>query len=153
MRCASTALLVAPILLVACAGNPDRHTLSELRNVAPDMADVQVENGLDQAMLAYGSFLEETPESALTPEAMRRLADLKLEKQYGILGDGEPASLPTPEKTGMAAATRTEPGDRPRAEEIDPGPRASPTTRNPSRSSSDAHPATETRCRRARAPT
>ena len=40
-------------------------------------------------MDGYRKFLEEAPESALTPEAMRRLADLKLEKEYGILGDGE----------------------------------------------------------------
>jgi tetratricopeptide (TPR) repeat protein len=118
MRCAPTALLVVSTLLVACAGNPDRHTLSELHGVAPDMADVQVENGLDQAMLAYRSFLEEAPESALTPEAMRRLADLKLEKQYGILGDGEPALLPAPEKTPAPAAVRTQPGERPRAASI-----------------------------------
>jgi len=118
MRCASKALLLASTLLVACAGNPDRHTLSELHDVPPDLADVQVENGLDQAMLAYSSFLEETPESALTPEAMRRLADLKLEKQYGILGDGEPASLPTPQRSEMSAVARKEPGDRPRAASI-----------------------------------
>jgi len=79
MRGARTALLVAPALVAACAGNPDRHTLAELRHVEPDVTEVQVQNGLDQAMLGYRKFLEEAPESALTPEAMRRLADLKLE--------------------------------------------------------------------------
>ena len=73
-------------LAAACAGNPDRRTLAELRDVEPDMTEVQVENSLDQAMVGYRKFLEEAPESALTPEAMRRLADLKLEKEYGILG-------------------------------------------------------------------
>ena len=112
MRRACTALLVASATLLACAGNPDRHTLSELHGVDPDLADVEVENGLDRAMVAYESFLDETPESALTPEAMRRLADLKLEKQYGILGDAEPTSLPAPERNGMAAADGTAPRDR-----------------------------------------
>ena len=36
-------------------------------------------------MESYRRFLEETPESALTPEAMRRLADLKIEREYGYL--------------------------------------------------------------------
>jgi tetratricopeptide (TPR) repeat protein len=103
MRCARTALLLAPILVAACAGNPDRHTLAKLRHVKPDMVEVQVENGLDQAMLAYRRFLDEAPESALTPEAMRRLADLKLEKEYGIFGDGEPVELPAPETTAVSS--------------------------------------------------
>jgi len=34
-------------------------------------------------MESYQKFLEETPESAMTPEALRRLADLKVEKEYG----------------------------------------------------------------------
>jgi tetratricopeptide (TPR) repeat protein len=101
MRCIRKALLLAPSLVVACAGNPDRHTLSELRDVEPDVRDVRVEDSLDQAMLGYRRFLEEAPESELTPEAMRRLADLKLEKQYGILGDAGAERLPVP---GPAAA-------------------------------------------------
>src|SRR5215510_14401319 len=59
-------------------------TLAELRNVRPDMQEVKVEQGLEQAMQNYRRFLEETPETAMTPEAMRRLADLQLEKQFGI---------------------------------------------------------------------
>ena len=104
MRCVRTALLLAPILFGACAGNPDRHTLAELRNVEPDVKDVQVESSLDQAILGYRKFLEEAPESALTPEAMRRLADLKLEKEYGILGGGKLVELPAPETSLVPAA-------------------------------------------------
>jgi tetratricopeptide (TPR) repeat protein len=104
-------LLVAPVLAAACAGSPDRHTLAELHAVEADVTEVQVTNSLDQAMLGYRKFLEEAPESALTPEAMRRLADLKLEKEYGVLGDGELQELPAPEQTA-ADTGRT---DRPRA--------------------------------------
>ena len=89
MRCTRTALFLGSTLVAACAGNTDRHTLAELRDVEPDMMEVRVESSLEQAMLGYRKFLEEAPESALTPEAMRRLADLKLEKEYGILGAGE----------------------------------------------------------------
>ena len=101
MRCARTALILVPALVVACMGNPDRHTLAKLRDVEPDVREVRVENGLEQAMLGYRKFLEEAPESALTPEAMRRLADLKVEKEYGLLGDGELRELPAPKTTAV----------------------------------------------------
>ena len=37
-------------------------------------------------MQSYRRYLDETPTSAMTPEAMRRLADLQLEKEFGITG-------------------------------------------------------------------
>jgi outer membrane protein assembly factor BamD (BamD/ComL family) len=97
MRGARTALVLAPALAAGCAGSPDRSTLAELRGREPDVREVRVENSLEQAMLGYRRFLEEAPKSTLTPEAMRRLADLKLEKEYGLLGDGEVAEHPAPE--------------------------------------------------------
>jgi outer membrane protein assembly factor BamD (BamD/ComL family) len=113
MRRTPIAWLLAPTLIAACA-SPDRYTLAELRSVAPDMAEVRVEKGLDQAMIGYQNFLEQAPESSLTPEAMRRLADLKLEKEFGILGDGSGAlvELPAPALSALKAeATR---GSQPR---------------------------------------
>lgn len=108
-----SARIVAVIALLAggCASAPEKDTLADLQAVRPDMADVQVENGLDKAILGYGTFLEETPESSLTPEAMRRLADLKVEKEFGILGDGSLIELPAPESAATAdvAAARTGP--------------------------------------------
>jgi TolA-binding protein len=118
MRGVRTALLLAATLAAACAGNPDRHTLAELHGVEPDLTEVQVENGLDQAMDSYRDFLEETPESTLTPEAMRRLADLKLEKEYGILGDAEIVEIPTPEAAVVATSAETGSPDRSRAARI-----------------------------------
>ena len=113
MRFAFTALLLASTLVAACAGNPDRHTLAELRDVEPDVMEVQVESSLERAMLGYRKFLEEAPESTLTPEAMRRLADLKLEKEYGIFGDGGPVELPAPEATAVPADAGTHSPKRP----------------------------------------
>ena len=118
MSCSRTALLVASCLAAACASNPDRRTLAELRDVEPDLAEVRVENGLDQAMLAYRSYLAEAPESSLTPEAMRRLADLELEKRFGILGDGELVELPAPATPAAPATPDTERADRPHAANI-----------------------------------
>ena len=89
MSASRTALLLASTVAVACAGNPDRQTLSRLHSVEPDMREVKIEDGLEQAMIGYRTFLAEAPISSLTPEAMRRLADLKLEKEFGIHGGGE----------------------------------------------------------------
>jgi tetratricopeptide (TPR) repeat protein len=86
---------------VACAGS-DKRTLAELHRVEPITTDIEVSNGLDEAMKGYRRFLDEAPESALTPEAMRRLADLKLEKEYGFLGGDEAPALPAPNASQIA---------------------------------------------------
>jgi hypothetical protein len=66
--------------------------------VRPDVQEAKVEQGLDQAMQQYRRFLEETPETAMTPEAMRRLADLQIEKQFGIhTGNAKPREMACPE--------------------------------------------------------
>lgn len=96
------ALLLGSTLLVACSGNSNKDTLATLRDVPADTQDVQVEGGLDAAMQSYQRFLEQTPESAQAPEAMRRLADLKIEKEYGITGDGELKELPVPAAADLA---------------------------------------------------
>jgi len=104
-----TACLSAAALCAACAGDPDRQTLARLHDVEPDMSEVQVEHGLDQAVAGYRKFLEEAPESSLTPEAMRRLADLQIEKEYGLLGDGQGIrEIPAPEPSGVPAPGDTE---------------------------------------------
>jgi tetratricopeptide (TPR) repeat protein len=92
MRLAS-GLTVVIFLLQACASNPDGRTLADLRHVEPDLQEVAVDDSLDRAMESYRRFLEETSTNAKTPEAMRRLADLQIEKRYGILGTEEPAAV------------------------------------------------------------
>lgn len=98
MRSLRMALILAPVVVAACAPNPDKRTLAQLRNVQAEIKEVQVEEGLDKAMESYRRYLEETPKTAMTPEAMRRLADLKVEKQFGILGDGKLLELEAPEE-------------------------------------------------------
>jgi tetratricopeptide (TPR) repeat protein len=93
---------VGPLVALACSGNPDRQTLAGLRAVDPDLAEVEVADGIDRAMAGYRQFLEEAPTSTLTPEAMRRLADLQLEKEYGVGGEAKPRSVPRT-KTGADA--------------------------------------------------
>lgn len=115
MKCRNAATLVGvTALLSACASNPDRETLSRLHDVPADTAEIAVEDSLERAMQSYRRFLDETPNSTMTPEAMRRLADLQIEQQFGIMGDGEIIELPAPERgtigqaidgTGADAAT------------------------------------------------
>ena len=97
-----TTILVAS-LVSACSTPPERQTLSELNGVKVEIVDLKVDDGLEHAISGYRSFLEETPESTLTPEAMRRLADLKVEKEFGLLGDGDLIALPAPEGANLSA--------------------------------------------------
>jgi cellulose synthase operon protein C len=99
MRRLTLPLLLTPALVVGCAGlhAGPQQTLADLRRVPPDLQEVKVEQGLDEAMQAYRRFLEQTPVTAMTPEAMRRLADLQIEKQFGIrAGDGRMRQLAAP---------------------------------------------------------
>ena len=85
---------IAVGLLVACAAEQPHHTLADLHSVRPDVAEVEVQDSLDLAMQSYRRFLDQTETSAKTPEAMRRLADLQLEKEFGIAGGA--VALPAP---------------------------------------------------------
>jgi cellulose synthase operon protein C len=106
-------LILAVALLAGCASDPDKRTLAELRSVQPDVQDVPVGPGLDLAMQGYRRYLDETPESARTPEAMRRLADLQVEKEFGLrAGDGKPREMAAPERAHeMTAAKGAPPTD------------------------------------------
>src|SRR5262245_12090594 len=114
-------LLMAPaVILVGCANSPEKGgTLASLRHVAPDTAEMQVNDGILKATQSYRRFLDETPESSLTPDAMRRLADLEIEKEFGILGDGKPISMPAPSATAKIA-DRTQRRARPETIDAEP---------------------------------
>src|SRR5262245_15793095 len=113
-----TILLAA--IIVSCAagcGSATRApkttagTLATLRDVRPDVQEMKVEQGLDQAMTQYRRFLDDAPENAMTPEAMRRLADLQLEKQFGIHnGDPKVREMAAPESApALASSTNITP--------------------------------------------
>jgi cellulose synthase operon protein C len=105
-------IVIAPVFMVGCAARPTKPvgtagTLAELRNVRPDVQEVKVEQGLDQAMQQYRRFLEEAPQTAMTPEAMRRLADLQIEKQFGIrTGNAKPLEMAAPKRAQVLASSR-----------------------------------------------
>jgi TolA-binding protein len=86
---AHTVAFLLPVI-AACAHQADRSgTLATLHQVQPDSKEVPVEQSLDRAVQSYHDFLKQAPDSKLAPEAMRRLADLKIEKEFGIQGDGK----------------------------------------------------------------
>src|ERR1700745_3574238 len=105
-------MVIAAVSTVGCAVHPTKPlgtagTLAELRNVRPDVQEVKIEQGLDQAMQQYRRFLEEAPQTAMTPEAMRRLADLQIEKQFGIrTGNTKPREMAAPKPASILAGSR-----------------------------------------------
>ena len=103
-------ILAVPVMLVACHSISDKDTIAKLRHMQIEIKDEKIEGGLEKAMLSYQRFLEDTPDSALTPEAIRRLADLKIEKEYGTLTedagpDGRAPALPAPERAARPKST------------------------------------------------
>jgi len=90
--------------LVSCATTTDRGTLADLDRVEPDTEEVFLDDSLALAAQSYRRYLEETPQTARTPEAMRRLADLQIEQEYGIIGTGQLVELPAP--TAAASPTK-----------------------------------------------
>ncbi len=111
MRAGHWLLLLALVVVASCSSAPERETLASLHSVQADVADVEVQDTLDLALQSYRRFLDETPTSAMTPEAMRRLADLQIEREFGITGT-EPgqrrAAMPAP-SAGVAPAAAGRP--------------------------------------------
>src|SRR5215472_16373923 len=115
-------------LIAACAHQTDRPgTLATLHDVRPDTKEVPVDQGLNRAVQSYRDFLKQAPDSKLAPEAMRRLADLNIEKEFGIQGDGKlveqaasqsdtPAKSSAPAPSAVQTAPVASPGrDHPAA--------------------------------------
>jgi tetratricopeptide (TPR) repeat protein len=117
--------LLLPLLLASCATGPGGGTLADLRNVEPELKDETIDDGLEKAMQSYRRFLEQTPEAAMTPEALRRLADLKLEQEYGYVREGSKAA-PT---TSPAVAEAKPALDKPVVAPLVAGKQASKTSR------------------------
>ncbi len=92
-------ILALPVMLVACSSTGSKDTIAKLRHVRIDIKEEKIQDGLDKAMASYQSFLKDTSDPSLTPEAIRRLADLKIEKEYGTFTD-----VATPAKHAPAPA-------------------------------------------------
>ncbi|MDX1516071.1 MAG: tetratricopeptide repeat protein [Woeseiaceae bacterium] len=90
-------LALVALGLAGCATTERHGTLAELAEVPADVEEVYLEDSLERAAESYRRYLAETPRSARTPEAMRRLADLQIEQAYGVIGTGEIVEMASPE--------------------------------------------------------
>ncbi len=106
MKRLSCLLLLLPLIFSACSGIDKRGTIAQLRHHHVDIKGEELSGGLEKAMQSYERFLAETPSSARTPEAIRRLADLKVEKEYGYVSDDEPVVENGPALTAPEPAER-----------------------------------------------
>jgi TolA-binding protein/LysM repeat protein len=98
-------ILALPVLLIGCLSVSDKDTIAKLRHMQIEIKEENIEGGLEKSMRSYQAFLEQTTDPVLTPEAIRRLADLKIEKEYGTLTEGVGSAgqittptLPLPER-------------------------------------------------------
>ena len=92
-------IFLLPIVLSACASIGEQGTLAQLRDVEIKLEDEKITGGIEKAMQSYQQFLEQTPESAMTPEAIRRLADLKIERQNNLQDELSVAELSEPTRS------------------------------------------------------
>ncbi len=99
-------LIALPPLLAACSSLDKQGTIAQLRNQRVEISDAKIDGGLEQAMASYQRFLQETQDSPMAPEAIRRLADLKVEQEYGYISDAAPAVTEGPELAAPEAAPR-----------------------------------------------
>ncbi len=122
-------VLALPLFLFACQSTGGKDTIAKLRSMRIEVKEEKIEGGLDKAMESYQRFLKETPRSsALNPEAIRRLADLKIEREYGLLpGDAAAdrrvpgAALAPPERAARQTVEPAAPSVPAPAQEQAPG--------------------------------
>lgn len=69
------------LLLGACASNSGK-TIGSLQKVDIKIQETRIDGSLEKALASYQKYLQETPETALTPEAIRRIADLKIKQAH-----------------------------------------------------------------------
>jgi tetratricopeptide (TPR) repeat protein len=101
--------LLAAAGLAGCATTTSQDgTLAELDNMPADIEEVQLEDGLERAEQSYRRYLAETSASARTPEAMRRLADLQIEQEYGVIGGSQVTEMAAPKTAVPAVQAATE---------------------------------------------
>ncbi len=107
------ASVLALLLLSACAASSSKGTIAELQSTRIEIKEEKIEDARETAIGSYRRFLEQTSDSALKPEAIRRLADLKAEKEYAALSDTTPEKKPDQSAAPVKAGDGNTAGDRP----------------------------------------
>jgi tetratricopeptide (TPR) repeat protein len=103
-------ILALPVTLAACSSTGNKDTIATLRHVQIEVKEEKIEGGLEKAMESYQRFLKEMPDSSLAPEAIRRLADLKIEKEYGTITPGDKSEGQAPAMPFSQHASHPESG-------------------------------------------
>ncbi|MDH5424231.1 MAG: tetratricopeptide repeat protein [Gammaproteobacteria bacterium] len=98
------ATFIFSLAFVSACSSIDKRTIEGLLDVEIEVKDVDIQGGAQKAMQSYQQFLESTPDSAMTPDAIRRLADLNIEQEYGVINDTEKTSLSQPEIAKISPA-------------------------------------------------
>lgn len=112
--------------LTACSTIDEQGTLAQLQDMNIVLKDEKIEGGLEKAMESYQKFLEQTPESHMTPEAIRRLADLKIENENEKQDRKFEESVKASQKTGNKQKRL----QKPRESKIQKGKNAGPGIRH-----------------------
>jgi hypothetical protein len=99
-------LLVYALFVTGCAAYNTEGTLGSLKNVDIEIKEEVIVGSLEKALESYQRYLDETPETAMTPEAIRRLADLKIEKEYSA-AETSSSSSPVIDVSDAAATAAT----------------------------------------------
>ncbi len=105
------ATLLALLFLSACA-TTGKGTIAELRNARIEIKEETIKNAREKAIESYRRFLAEQPDPALKPEAIRRIADLKVERAYGVLSENAPERKPDQRATLAKTGDGGAPADR-----------------------------------------
>lgn len=104
-------IFALPMILVSCSSLNKRGTIAQLHHQRVEIREEQIEGGIDKAIVSYQRFLAEAPGSQLAAEAIRRIADLKVEKEYGLIADNttetKPIETTTPQKLSGPEPTST----------------------------------------------
>jgi tetratricopeptide (TPR) repeat protein len=102
--------------LAACATAPPEATIKDLNEVEPNLETAPVvTNVVVDAEESYRRYLDAAPDGAESAEAMRRMADLQIEKVYGVVGTEPDTAMPTPKQASPALpASRDRPAVEPR---------------------------------------
>ena len=69
--CLLAAVIILVLMVSGCQTTRAKGTIGRLRNQKIDIENVEIEGGLDKAMASYQRFLEETPDSELSPSAIK----------------------------------------------------------------------------------
>ena len=91
----------AALLLSACASQSGK-TIGSLQRVDIEIQETHIDGSLEKALASYQKYLQETPETALTPEAIRRIADLKIKQAHRA----EEGILPSSTETVFSLRTK-----------------------------------------------